>query len=274
MNSATISFAGKAYRANLAVGHDLSIAMDFHGPQPNHFSAAPASAVPMQAGDFVGDTRSGGSCNAEVLTLTPHCNGTHTECIGHVTDERLTIAEVALQGLVPAALVSVVPVPAKHSKETASPAPEPADRLITGASLGKAWSALPAGDYPALIVRTLPNPVAKRHRVYTPAQDHPYFSLEAIRMLVACGVQHLLVDTPSVDRFEDRGRLAGHRVFWGMEKTGRKTPDNDRRHATITEMIYVDNDLEDGLYLLNLQVPPFMSDAAPSRPVIYALEAA
>ncbi len=53
----------------------------------------------MQAGEFLGDTRSGGSCNAEVLTLTPHCNGTHTECIGHITDERITLAEVAAASL-------------------------------------------------------------------------------------------------------------------------------------------------------------------------------
>ncbi|MCZ6716111.1 MAG: cyclase family protein, partial [Gammaproteobacteria bacterium] len=36
--------------------------------------------------------------------------------------------------------------------------------------------------------------------------------------------------------------------------------------------IYVDNDIADGFYLLNLQVPPFVADAAPSRPRLYSLE--
>lgn len=273
MTTATLSFGGESCRFDLAKGHDLSVAMDFHGKQPNHFGGSPASAVAMQAGGFVGDTRSGGSCNAEVLTLIPHCNGTHTECIGHLTDERITLAEVAASGLLTAALISVAPETADHCKDTADPPPQAHDRLITAAALADAWSALPAGDYAALIVRTLPNPVSKKHRAYTPARDHAYFSREAMQMLVARDVRHLLVDTPSVDRYDDQGRLAGHRIFWGMEKTGHAASRSERRHATVTELIYVPDALKDGLYLLSLQVPAFMSDAAPSRPILYAREA-
>ena len=36
-------------------------------------------------------------------------------------------------------------------------------------------------------------------------------------------------------------------------------------------MIYVDDKIKDGHYLLNLQIPSFVSDAAPSRPIIYKL---
>jgi hypothetical protein len=36
-------------------------------------------------------------------------------------------------------------------------------------------------------------------------------------------------------------------------------------------MIFVDNHIEDGSYLLNLQIPAFVSDAAPSRPIIFKL---
>jgi hypothetical protein len=41
---------------------------------------------------------------------------------------------------------------------------------------------------------------------------------------------------------------------------------------TITEMIYVPNEVEDGQYVLDLQIPNFVADAAPSRPVLYKLE--
>ena len=34
---------------------------------------------------------------------------------------------------------------------------------------------------------------------------------------------------------------------------------------------FVDDVVSDGLYLLNLQLPAFHSDAAPCRPVVYAL---
>ena len=36
-------------------------------------------------------------------------------------------------------------------------------------------------------------------------------------------------------------------------------------------MIYVPDCISDGSYLLNLQIPAFLSDAAPSRPILYAL---
>ena len=35
-------------------------------------------------------------------------------------------------------------------------------------------------------------------------------------------------------------------------------------------MIYVPDEVLDGDYLLELQVPHFINDAAPSRPVLYA----
>jgi hypothetical protein len=36
-------------------------------------------------------------------------------------------------------------------------------------------------------------------------------------------------------------------------------------------MIYINQEVTDGLYWLNLQLPHFELDAAPSRPVLYPL---
>ena len=46
-------------------------------------------------------------------------------------------------------------------------------------------------------------------------------------------------------------------------------PQNERMDASITEMIYVPDEIEDGTYLLELQFAPFENDASPSRPVLY-----
>jgi len=73
-----------------------------------------------------------------------------------------------------------------------------------------------------------------------------------------------LVDMPSVDREEDQGKLLAHHAFWNY-------PKQPRMHATITEMIYADSSIADGMYMLNLQVASFRNDAAPSRPVLYRL---
>lgn len=257
--------------ADPAEAHDLSIALDFHGPQPNHFGADPARAEPMRAGDFIGDTRTGGSCNAEVLWLNPHCNGTHTECVGHVTRERIAVNEALKDSLMAAALISVEPVAAADCRESCQPEALSGDRLITAHAIGEAWSRLPGGEYPALVVRTLPNPEDKRQRHYLPESAHPWFTLDAVDLLVECGVRHLLVDTPSLDRYDDGGQLAAHRRFWRLE--GRDDqPGEARQNSTITEMIYVADAIADGVYLLNLQVAPFVSDAAPSRPLLYPVE--
>ena len=77
-------------------------------------------------------------------------------------------------------------------------------------------------------------------------------------------MKHLLHDLPSVDREEDGGVLAAHHAFWDFPNT----IDLDR---TITEMLHVPSTVGDGEYLLELQLPHFMNDAAPSRPVLYAL---
>ena len=36
-------------------------------------------------------------------------------------------------------------------------------------------------------------------------------------------------------------------------------------------MIFVPNKIIDGKYLLNLQFAPFVSDASPSRPILYQI---
>ena len=90
----------------------------------------------------------------------------------------------------------------------------------------------------------------------------PYFTVDFMDALVRQGVEHLLVDLPSVDREVDGGRLEAHHAFWGL-------PDNPRPHCTITELVYVPEDVSDGLYLLHLGVAPMDNDAAISRPVLY-----
>jgi hypothetical protein len=74
----------------------------------------------------------------------------------------------------------------------------------------------------------------------------------------------LLVDLPSVDPEMDEGKLAAHHAYWNY-------PLSPRWDATITEMVFVDDAIKDGMYLLNLQIASLESDASPSKPVLYAL---
>jgi hypothetical protein len=121
----------------------------------------------------------------------------------------------------------------------------------------------------ALVVRTLPNDPGKQYRSYAGACPAPYFTADAMRWVVERDVTSLIVDLPSLDRADDGGALAAHRVFWGLSPAARDARQALRGRALVTELAYVPGTVADGLYLLDLQVPAFASDAAPSRPVLY-----
>ena len=237
---------------------DISIPLRFDGPQPNAFGVEPATSVPCEYGSLVGDTRRGGSCNFERITFIPHCNGTHTECVGHITNERISVLDCLKDVLIPANLISVGP---EFSGE---------DLVISDEQIKSGLNSLAAhGIGNALVIRTLPNDSSKVDRVYDGENIPPYFTEEAIRLIVDLGFTHLLVDLPSIDRLFDQGRLSNHRIFWNVEAGSFETDPNTRTNSTITELIYVPNQIPDGEYLLNLQIAPFASDAAPSRPLLF-----
>jgi kynurenine formamidase len=264
VNAFAVEIAGRRWRVS-ATGHDISIPLRFNEAQPTFFGAPAASAHAITAGSFVGDVRHGGSCNCSVHTLAPHCNGTHTECVGHITEERLSVRDLAIRHLSAALLTSVTP---EASVEISG------DRVISLPALRKALGNANLSDYQALVVRTLPNDSAKLTCNYDAGPMPPYFTIDAMRHIVEHGVDTLVVDLPSIDRAQDGGKLAAHRVFWGMPAGSTSAASATRQHATITEMAFIDDAVVDGPYLLNLQVAPFVIDAAPSRPILLPLSPA
>ncbi len=237
---------------------DLSIPLRFDGPQPNAFGVEPATAEACEYGDLVGDTRRGGSCNFERVTFIPHCNGTHTECVGHITDERISVRDCLKDVLIKAVLVSVKPDVLDKGDAVISDTVLLRSGLVNDAS----------HDGSALIIRTLPNDASKLSLRYDENNIPPYFSQDAMRLIVTYGFTHLLTDLPSIDRLFDYGKLANHRIFWNIEPGSVSTHTAMRMYSTITELIFVPDEVADGEYLLNLQIAPFDADAAPSRPLL------
>ncbi len=250
-------------------GISIARRLQFHGPQPSYFGVPRAHAEPMMAGGFVGDTRDGGSCNAELITLNPHCHGTHTECVGHVTDARLNAIDIVPGRRLSAAVVSLTPVRAKAINDIKPNATRDEDMLLSADALR---ATLPAEPVEAVVIRTLPNPADKRHKQYLDSKDYPYLSISAVAVLIEAGIRHLLIDTPSLDRLDDNGELAVHRAFWNLPPGGRVVDAHTRAGNTVTEMIYVDDDVPDGRYMLSLQVAPFTGDATPANPLLYRYE--
>ncbi len=258
----------KEYSINTHEGKDISIPLEFNGEQPNIYDVEKASAKAFDSKELTGDTRKGGSCNFEEYKLIAHCNGTHTECIGHISDERISIQNTLKDSFIPSTLVTVTPVKTFNTTDNYSPHKEKGDILITIKSLQDSLRDITVDFLEGLIIRTLPNDESKKSIRYS-KNPPPYFSIEAMEFISKLGVKHLLVDIPSVDRAYDKGRLTNHHIFWNVKQGSHEVDKDNHSKNTITEMIYVPDDADDGIYLLNLQIAPFVSDASPSRPMIY-----
>lgn len=233
---------------------DLSRPFVFNGTALRHFGAPSPGAAPLRAGSFVGDVRAGGSCNCTVITFVPHCHGTHTESVAHLTEESLDAWRVAPLRTLDARLVTVRPgATGPHGDRVI-------DRSLLEAALG---SARPR-HAEAIVVRVRPLPAADT--------NPPWFSVDAIDELVARGVGHLVTELPSIDRTEDGGRLAAHRAFFGLPPHSRRLADARRPWATVTELAHVPDATPDGDYALALHVAPIAGDAAPNRVLLYGGE--
>ncbi|MCS6821924.1 MAG: cyclase family protein [Microscillaceae bacterium] len=229
---------------------DISIPLSEGENQVNCYYAEPIRFQTYRIGNFVGSVAEGGSCNYQKISLTPHGNGTHTECYGHISaDKEATIQNCLQQFLFFAQLVSVVPIF------------QNGDSIIT---LSQIEPLLTAPMPEALIIRTLPNTPEKLHKKYSNTNP-TYLESAVCEFLAKKDVKHLLLDVPSADKEKDGGKLLAHKSFWQF-------PNAIRKSCTITELVYVNNDIPDGNYLLNLQIISLQTDASPSKPILYALQ--
>jgi hypothetical protein len=240
---ANIEHNGKIYTSDFRLPLDISIPVQNGIHNPNAFGIQPPHFEPFRAGNFVGSTALGGSVNCENIFINAHGNGTHTECVGHITKERITINQTLKHFYAIAQLITVAPIDGRIQLNQVESIIKP--------------------ESEALIFRTLPNDLSKRERNYS-GNNPAFLEPELCALLCRIGIKHLLVDLPSVDPEMDEGKLAAHHAYWNY-------PLSPRWDATITEMVFVDDAIKDGMYLLNLQIASLESDASPSKPVLYAL---
>jgi putative cyclase len=284
---ATVS-AEREFTVDLASPISLALELDFDParPQPRHFGAPAATSRPYAVPGFSGSVTTGASCNCNVMTVIPHCNGTHTECVGHLTNEPCDAYRVVPAGLIEALLLTVAPVTAAGEPgESTEPAPCASDLLVTRRALESAWARFAGGANTnsrplALVVRTGHDGLPSAHSAAADAPagrdsagpPPPYLTREAARLLVDKGIQHLIIDLPSIDREHDEGRLTAHRIFFGLPAGSRELARATRGQTTVTELATIPADVADGPYLLAIQVPAWRGDAVPSRPLLYPLQ--
>jgi len=236
---------------------DLSIAVDCqNGRSPKAWYIDPPNKSTVHLDDWIGSVAQGGHVNFNNLRINPHAHGTHTESLGHITPD-----EYPVEGLIKDYFFRALVV-------TLAPNQGPKGLEISLSTLREKIESADSEFWPkgpqAIIIRTSPNSTTKRTQIY----DHkgwPYLSAEAATYLREMDIEHLLIDTPSVDPERDQGALLAHKAFWHW-------PESPRYGATITEFIFVPDQVDDGPYLLELQMAPIVNDASFSRPLLYQME--
>ncbi|RTY86473.1 cyclase family protein [Flavobacterium sp. GT3R68] len=252
---ATIQHNNQTLEVDFSKPIDISISLTNTDANPIAWYIEKPMIEPVRFGDWIGKVSEGSSStNFNNIFFNPHGHGTHTECLGHITRQFYSINQSLKQFFFLAELVSV------------TPEVQGDDLVITKMQIEKALN----GKKPeAIVIRTRPNGNDKLSKKYSNTNP-PYLEEGAATFIREIGIYHLLIDLPSVDKEHDEGRLLAHKAFWNV--TDVNDLNDDARHdATITELVFVANEIKDGSYLLNLQMASFENDASPSKPILYQI---
>ncbi|WP_435134664.1 cyclase family protein [Formosa sp. A9] len=245
---ATIQTNSKKYQIDLTKPLDISIPLRASKSNVNAWYLDEPKIEPVEEDGWVAKVSEGASVNFNNIMFNPHAHGTHTECAGHITEAFYSINQNLKQFFFLAEVITV-------AMETLND-----DFVISKKQI---QFALGNKKRQAVVIRTIPNTTEKLSKQYSHTNP-PYLLEEAAVYLREKGVEHLLIDLPSVDKEKDNGELLAHNAFWN-------TKGKLRLNASITEFIYVPNAVKDGTYFLNLQIAPFENDAVPSKPILYEL---
>lgn len=238
---------GQKYRIDFSKPLDISLPMQGNDKNVRAWYVDSPKIEPVNYGENIFEVKHGAPVNFRNVFFNPHGHSTHTECVGHITKEDMSLKDCLKEFFMPAVLISVKPEKLKSG-----------DLIITASQIEKALRKKTAS---AIIIRTLPNHRSKLSKHYS-GSNPAYLHQQAATFIREKGFRHLLIDLPSVDREEDGGKLLAHHAFWNH-------PEKTRIDCTITELIFVPDTVKDGFYFLNLIPAPFVNDAAPVRAVLY-----
>ncbi|TBV28003.1 cyclase family protein [Meridianimaribacter sp. CL38] len=243
---ASIQYNSNKYKIDFSQPIDISIPLIASKQNVNAWYIDEPKIEPVQIEDWIASVAKGSPVNFNNIQFNPHAHGTHTECVGHITKKVHSINQNLNQFFFLAEVITVAP-----------------EKLNDDFVISKKQVQFALGNKKrdAVVIRTIPNTKEKLSMQYS--NTNPTYLLEeTANYLKKKGVKHLLIDLPSVDKEKDEGKLLAHNAFWNT--TGKL-----RLDATITEFIFVPNNVVDGTYFLNLQIAPFENDATPSKPVLY-----
>ena len=223
---AIIEYNSRKIEVNISDPIDISIPIDTLKQNVNAWYVDDPKIFPEELDGEVIKVSEGAVVNFNNIHFNPHSHITHTECVGHITEEIHSVNKNLKYFIFLAEVVTIAPL--FHN----------GDFLI---GVKQLKNALRNKKRDAIVIRTLPNLEEKKSMQYSNTNP-TYLSEKAAIYLKEKGIKHLLIDLPSVDKEKDDGQLLSHNAFWN-------TSGKLRMDATITEFIYVPNSVEDGEYL-------------------------
>jgi len=194
---AQVSSNNKTYKIDLSKPIDISIPLKNNKENITAWYVKHPEFKTVMENGFVGDVNLGGAVNFKNISFNPHGNGTHTECVGHISKENYTINQCLKRFFFLSKLISVQPQKVKN------------DDVITLELIKNTWK---SNGEEAIIIRTKPNDDDKLSKQYS-GTNPAFISKEAVAYLIKNGINHLLIDTPSIDKEEDGGKLMAHHTF-------------------------------------------------------------
>ena len=254
------------FQINLSKPIDISIPLSNTEENPIAWYLEKPEIKPVVFGDWIGKVSEGkSSTNFNNIFFNPHGHGTHTECLGHITKEFYSINQCLKQFFFTAELVSVAP---EVQGEDLVITKNQIQEFFVISTKEKSHQKFTSPE--ALVIRTLLNLESKRNKKYSNT-NQPYLTEDAAIFIRESGIKHLLIDLPSVDKEHDEGKLLAHKAFWNVKNVDVLNEDA-RLDCTITELIFVADEIKDGSYILNLQIASFENDASPSKPILYNIQ--
>ncbi len=257
-----LEYNNQTYQINLNDGVSISIPVQFNkNEHPKFYDESDPEKQYYQSDGVKYDVNQDAGCSVPLIKMNIHCSGTHTETAAHVFKDSHLISDIANLNFIPTTLVTITPEVNMNEKYHVPV--DANDKMITKKILAKHIDENTLFT-DCMIIRTLPNNEDKKNKNYN-KNYHPFFSNDAIHFLKENGVRHIVVDTPSIDRFDDGGQLANHKIFF-MDQ------DSTINKNTITELAFIPDKCTDGKYFICIGTPNFKLDAAPSNPIIYKIK--
>lgn len=243
----TIQLDQKNYEFNLEEFHDISTTYGSDDIQAWYLD--PLTISPVRSEAFTGSVAEGGSVNFRNISFNPHGHGTHTECYGHISKEQ----DVFLKDCLKSFYFPVWVLSPDLEEEINEDGKK--DLIVKSINLPQ------INGVKGLVIRTQSAGLEMKNYSDT---NPCYLDANIIPSMIAFGIEHIMIDQPSVDREEDGGALAAHHAFFGY-------PDNIRSHHSISEICNITPDVKDGLYMAHISIFNIANDASPSKITLHPL---